>query len=164
MNKTTLHTIHDAIMKIEEAAGCMCFLASECDPKPAMYARLYWEEPKPSSGVVWANGDAWTILPTDHGKNRKALLDVVDALPRKKIYAFIHGIEKQIIDGGRVEFCAIADVLYIRVSWSDMQGLCYEEGFGKDFFDKVSMGRLIESVNAARREHTAACGGKEIKQ
>ena len=140
--------IHDAIKKIEAAASCVCFLASECDPKPAMYARLYWEEPKPSSGVVWANGDAWTILPTDHSKHRQALLDVVDALPRKEIYKFHHGIEEKIVDGGRVEFGAIANVLYIRVSWKD--DFHWEYKMAVDYFDEVWIEKWIESANASR--------------
>ncbi len=195
---SALSVIFDAIKQIEAAAGlperlpvplarqtgcsqsgCTCFLASECDPKPAlsactclprggagtahrqaMYARLYWEEPKPCQGVIWANGPAraaaggqgWAILPEAHSKKRAALMDVLDRLPRQEIYTFINGIEKQIADGGRVEFSAIADVLYIRVSWRDIKDYCYEEGFGKDFFGNVSIERLIESANVARQE------------
>jgi hypothetical protein len=145
-----LQTIHDAIRKIEEAAGCVCFLASECDPKPAMYARLYWEEPKPCTGVVWANGDAWAILPTEHNKNRTALLEAVEALPRKDIYTFIHSIEEKIVDGGRVEFARIADVLYIRVSWEDLENFCWELGIGKDFFDKIEIMKLIDRINTSK--------------
>ncbi len=152
---SALHMILDAIEQIEAAAGCMCFLASECDPKRsakqiAMYARLYWEEPKPSAGEIWANGQGWAILPAEHNRNRSALMDVLDRLPRKEIYTFINGIERQIADEGRVEFCAIVDVLYIRVSWRDLQTFCWEYGIGKDHFDKISIEHLIERVNTSR--------------
>ncbi len=145
---TALSMIFDAIKQIEAAAGCVCFLA--CDPKPALYARLYWEEPKPCTGMIWANGQGWAILPNDHSRNRAALMDVLDRLPRQEIYTFINGIEKQIADGGRVEFMVIGDVLYFRVSWCDLK--CWEYGIGKDHFDKISIEELIESANASRLE------------
>ncbi len=147
MNTFTL--IHNAIKKIEEAAGCVCFLASESEPRTAMYARLYWEESKPCSGVIWANGNAWAVLPECKNKDKAALLDVIEALPRKEIYEFINEIEREIIDGGRVEFSKMVDGLRIHVSWSDKTK--WEFGIGSDIFYDIPIESMVYCINADRK-------------